>query len=181
MRNEAMDAFVERVRAASDIVAVVSSYVALKRKGNRYWGCCPFHHENTPSFSVVPEQGFFYCFGCHVGGNVFKFLSLIENVSYFEAIKLQAEKLHIPLPQRERSAAEIARDRKIEELYRVHELAQAFFHNCLTKTHYGEAAKAYLAGLCAARLGQARRRFSKARRESCAFGRERPDREASAE
>ena len=146
MRNEAMDAFVERVRTDSDIVSVVSSYVTLKKKGNRYWGCCPFHHENTPSFSVVPEQGFFYCFGCHVGGNVFKFLSLIENVSYFEAIKLQAEKLHIPLPQRERSAAEIARDRKIEELYRVHELAQAFFHNCLTKTHYGEAAKAYLAG-----------------------------------
>ena len=54
-----MDAFVERVRADSDIVAVVSSYVALKKKGNRYWGCCPFHHENTPSFSVVPEQGFF--------------------------------------------------------------------------------------------------------------------------
>ena len=146
MRNEAMDAFVERVRADSDIVAVVSSYVALKRKGNRYWGCCPFHHENTPSFSVVPEQGFFYCFGCHVGGNVFKFLSLIENISYFEAIKLQAEKLNIPLPERERSAAEIARDKKAEDLRRVHEMAQTFFHNCLTKTHYGEAAKAYLAG-----------------------------------
>lgn len=141
-----MDAFVERVRADSDIVAVVSSYVALKKKGNRYWGCCPFHHENTPSFSVVPEQGFFYCFGCHVGGNVFKFLSLIENISYFEAIKLQAENLHIPLPQRERSAAEVAHDKKVEELRRVHEMAQTFFHNCLTKTHYGEAAKAYLAG-----------------------------------
>ena len=97
-----MDAFVERVRADSDIVAVVSSYVALKKKGNRYWGCCPFHHENTPSFSVVPEQGFFYCFGCHVGGNVFKFLSLIENIPYFEAIKLQAERLNIPLPEREK-------------------------------------------------------------------------------
>lgn len=141
-----MDAFVERVHADSDIVSVVSSYVALKRKGNRYWGCCPFHHENTPSFSVVPEQGFFYCFGCHVGGNVFKFLSLIENISYFDAIKLQAEKLNIPLPQRERSAAELARDKKAEELRRVHEMAQTFFHNCLTKTHYGEAAKAYLAG-----------------------------------
>ena len=146
MRNEAMDAFVERVRADSDIVAVVSSYVALKKKGNRYWGCCPFHHENTPSFSVVPEQGFFYCFGCHVGGNVFKFLSLIENIPYFDAIKWQAEKLNIPLPQRERSASQMARDKKIEELRRVHEMAQAFFHNCLTKMHYGDAAKAYLAG-----------------------------------
>ena len=141
-----MDAFVERVRADSDIVAVVSSYVTLKKKGNRYWGCCPFHHENTPSFSVVPEQGFFYCFGCHVGGNVFKFLALIENIPYFEAIKMQAEKLNVPLPQRERSAAEIARDKKVMELRRVHEMAQTFFHNCLIKTHYGEAAKAYLAG-----------------------------------
>lgn len=85
MRSEAMDEFVERVRSESDILNVVASYVPLKRKGNRYWGCCPFHQEKTPSFSVVPDQGFFYCFGCHVGGNVFKFLSLIENVSYFEA------------------------------------------------------------------------------------------------
>ena len=90
MRNEDMDEFVERVRSQSDILTVVSAYVPMKKKGNRYWGCCPFHQEKTPSFSVVPDKGFFYCFGCHVGGNVFKFLSLVENVSYFEAIKLQA-------------------------------------------------------------------------------------------
>ena len=146
MKNEALDAFVERVRSEADIVSVVSSYVALKKKGNRYWGCCPFHHENTPSFSVVPEQGFFYCFGCHAGGNVFKFLSLIENISYFEAIKFQAEKLNIPLPARERTPAQIAHDEKVEALRRVHEMAQAFFHNCLTKTRYGAPAKAYLMG-----------------------------------
>ena len=70
---------------------------------NRYWGCCPFHHEKTASFSVVPDKGFFYCFGCHAGGNAFKFISLIENISYFDAIKLQAEKLGIPLPERKRS------------------------------------------------------------------------------
>ena len=99
MDNAEMDAFVERVEQGSDIVDVVSQYVTLKRKGNRFWGCCPFHQERTPSFSVVPDKGFFYCFGCHAGGNVFKFLSLIENVSYFEAIKLQAEKLGIPMPE----------------------------------------------------------------------------------
>ena len=59
MRNELLDEFVERVRAESDILAVVSSYVSMKRKGNRYWGCCPFHQENTPSFSVVPTRAFF--------------------------------------------------------------------------------------------------------------------------
>ena len=75
MRSEKMDEFVEQVRSQSDIVQVVQSYVPLKRKGNRYWGCCPFHSEQTPSFSVVPDKGFFYCFGCHAGGNVFKFVS----------------------------------------------------------------------------------------------------------
>lgn len=145
MRDSSLDEFVERVRAESDILSVVSAYVPMKRKGNRYWGCCPFHHENTPSFSVVPDQGFFYCFGCHAGGNVFKFLSLIENVTYFEAIRLQAEKLGIPMPQKEKSEHELARDRHLDSLRKVNELAVNFFHNCLTMTGYGKAAKAYLA------------------------------------
>ena len=68
MSGRLTDEFVERVRSESDIVSVVSGYVPMKKKGNRYWGCCPFHQENTPSFSVVPDQGFFYCFGCHAGG-----------------------------------------------------------------------------------------------------------------
>lgn len=92
------DDFVEQVRSSSDILSVISSYVHLKKRGNRYWGCCPFHNEKTPSFSVVPQQGFFYCFGCHAGGNLFKFISLIENISYYEAIKLQAQRLNIPIP-----------------------------------------------------------------------------------
>ena len=64
MHSEAMDAFVAQVDAQTDILQVVQSYVPMKRRGNRYWGCCPFHHEKTPSFSVVPDKGFFYCFGC---------------------------------------------------------------------------------------------------------------------
>lgn len=67
MRNAAMTDFIERVKEASDIVSVVSAYVPLKRKGNNYWGCCPFHQEKTPSFSVNGEKGFFYCSGCHAG------------------------------------------------------------------------------------------------------------------
>ncbi|MDY6268113.1 MAG: DNA primase [Selenomonadaceae bacterium] len=146
MDHADMDAFVERVEQSSDIVDVVSQYVTLKRKGNRFWGCCPFHQERTPSFSVVPDKGFFYCFGCHAGGNVFKFLSLIENVSYFEAIKLQAEKLGIPMPERHRSEAEKAREQRLKDLLKVNEMARTFFHNCLTMTHMGEVGKAYFAG-----------------------------------
>lgn len=146
MRNAAMDDFVAQVQAASDILSVVASYVPLKRKGNRHWGCCPFHQEKTPSFSVVPDEGFFYCFGCHAGGNVFKFLSLIENISYFEAIKMQAEKLHIPLPDKAKTGAELAREQKLRDMYKVLEMAREFFHSCLVNTPYGQPGLAYLSG-----------------------------------
>ena len=141
-----MDAFVERVSEQTDILRIVQGYVPLKRRGNRYWGCCPFHQEKTASFSVLPDKGFFYCFGCHAGGNAFKFISLIENISYFDAIKLQAEKLGIPLPERKRSPQEVAREREIQDLRKVNELARDFFHNCLTMTRMGERGKAYFAG-----------------------------------
>lgn len=140
-----MEAFVERVGEQTDILRIVQGYVPLKRRGNRYWGCCPFHQEKTASFSVLPDKGFFYCFGCHAGGNAFKFISLIENISYFDAIKLQAEKLGIPLPERKRSPQEVARDREIQDLRKVNELARDFFHNCLTMTRMGERGKAYFA------------------------------------
>ena len=140
-----MDAFVERVSEQTDILRIVQGYVPLKRRGNRYWGCCPFHQEKTASFSVLPDKGFFYCFGCHAGGNAFKFISLIENISYFDAIKLQAEKLGIPLPERRRSPQEVAREREIQDLRKVNELARDFFHNCLTMTRMGERGKAYFA------------------------------------
>ena len=141
-----MEAFVERVSEQTDILRIVQGYVPLKRRGNRYWGCCPFHQEKTASFSVLPDKGFFYCFGCHAGGNAFKFISLIENISYFDAIKLQAEKLGIPLPERKRSPQEVAREREIQDLRKVTALARDFFPHCLTMTRMGERGKAYFAG-----------------------------------
>ena len=146
MRSAEMDAFVARVRDASDILSVVASYVPLKKKGGNYWGCCPFHSEKTPSFSVAPEKGFFYCFGCHAGGNVFKFISMIENISYFDAIRSQAEKLGIPMPDREKSEKDVEKERKIADLQRMMEMAKSFFHNCLVKTKYGTAGLQYFAG-----------------------------------
>lgn len=137
------DEFVERVRSESDLVSVISTYVPLKRKGKQFWGCCPFHNEKTPSFAVTPDKGFFYCFGCHAGGDVFKFISMIESLSYREAIIFQAEKLNIPLPERERTPEEIAREEKLKKLREAHELAGKFFHNCLTMTKYGAPGLAY--------------------------------------
>lgn len=138
--------FVEQVLTSSDIVVVVSEYVSLKKKGTKYWGCCPFHNEKTPSFSVSPDKGLFYCFGCQVGGNVASFISKYENISWFEAIKLLAQKANIPLPEKEKTSEEIAREKEMHRLWNVQDLAKDFFYACLTKTNYGIEAKNYLFG-----------------------------------
>ncbi|SFL32645.1 DNA primase [Pelosinus propionicus DSM 13327] len=144
MKDGIYDEFIDRLRSESDIVSILSDYVPLKKKGKNYWGCCPFHHENTPSFSVTPDKGFFYCFGCQSGGNVFNFLMKIENISFFDAVKILAQKMNIPLPEKEKSSRELARERENSKLYRVNEMAREFFYACLTKTVYGKKAREYL-------------------------------------
>ena len=145
MNSTEMDDFVNRVRERSDIYAVVSRYLQLNFKGGRYWACCPFHEEKTPSFSVAPDKGLFYCFGCHAGGNVFKFISMIENISYFDAVKLQAERLGIELPSRQKSPEEIRAEQERNSMLKITSLAQEFYHHCLTKTAQGETGRKYLA------------------------------------
>ena len=144
LKNTLYDEFIDRVRAESDIVSVVSEYVSLQKKGKNFWGCCPFHHEKTPSFSVAPDKGFFYCFGCQSGGDVFQFLMKTDQISFMEAVSKIAQQLHIPLPEKEKSAAELKREKEISNIYRINEMARDFFYNCLTKTGYGKAAMQYL-------------------------------------
>ena len=83
--------FVDKVRASADIVRIISGYVSLKKKGDRYWGCCLFHNQKTPSFSAKPDHGFFYCFVCHAGVHVFKIISVYENLPNFHAVARVAE------------------------------------------------------------------------------------------
>jgi DNA primase len=75
-----------------DITEVVGGYVTLTKKGGRYWGLCPFHNEKTPSFSVTPDKGVFYCFGCHKGGSVLTFIMEMEKMTFLEAVELAARK-----------------------------------------------------------------------------------------
>ncbi|VBB06069.1 zinc finger chc2-type [Lucifera butyrica] len=145
MKDVQYEDLIERLRAEGDIVNIISDYVPLKKRGKNFWGCCPFHHENTPSFSVTPDKGFFYCFGCHTGGNIFSFLMKIENVGFMEAVKILANKMNIPLPEKEKSAYEREREKEIASLFQANELARNFFHSCLTKTDYGINARNYLA------------------------------------
>ena len=129
--------FIEKVQQANDIVSVISDYVTLKRRGRNFWACCPFHNEKTASFSVSPDKGFYYCFGCHASGNVFKFLMQKENLTFVEAVTRLAERAHIALPEVEK------RDRLRHRLFEINEMAGNFFHNCLVKTRYGEAGLDY--------------------------------------
>lgn len=144
MRDERYQAWLERIKADSDIVSVISGYTKLDRRGRTYWGCCPFHQEKTPSFSVSPEKGLFYCFGCQAGGDVVSFLMKVNNLTFMEAAKKLSEQLHIPVPERERTPREQAREKQLAKIREANELAARFFHACLEKTAQGQSMKRYL-------------------------------------
>lgn len=90
---------INEIKYRNDIENVISPYVNLKRRGKNLVGLCPFHNEKTPSFTVYPENGSFYCYGCGIGGDVFSFVRQIENLDYIEAVKLLAERSGVVLPQ----------------------------------------------------------------------------------
>lgn len=135
--------FLQKVRDNTNILDVVGSYVSLKKKGKRYWACCPFHQEKTPSFSVSPEDGLYYCFGCHAGGDVFSFVEKMENLSFTEAVERLAEAAHLELTRAEVSPEEKRRKQFNDELYHAMELAVVYFHNCLRRTNMGKPGLAY--------------------------------------
>ena len=138
--------FKEQVRSTADIVEVISSYVPLKKRGQNFWGCCPFHGEKTPSFSVNPGKNMFYCFGCHEGGDIFKFIMKIENCGFMDAMKLLAGRYGIAVPEKQKTAAEIKREKQRERIYDTNATACRFYQACLLNTDYGKPALNYLAG-----------------------------------
>jgi len=125
--------FIDDLRLQANIVQVVQEYVPLKKAGNAYKGLCPFHSEKTPSFHVNPDKGFFHCFGCNVGGNVFKFLELHEKVSFPEAVRLLAQKVGMSVPETvDGDAADAKRDAQLREaLQKIHEIAAEYFREQL--------------------------------------------------
>ena len=121
--------FIDDLRHQANIVQVVQEYVPLRRAGSTYKGNCPFHSEKTPSFHVNLDKGFFHCFGCGVGGDVFKFLELHEKVTFPEAVRLLAQKLGVSLPELAEDGGDDARrDAAMREaLLKIHEVAAANF------------------------------------------------------
>jgi len=139
--------FKDIVKQQADIVRVVGDYVKLRPAGaQRYSGLCPFHNENTPSFSVHATLQFFHCFGCGVSGDVFTFIQEIENVTFPEAVRAVAQKLGIALPKASFNSPAEAEEAKLRTvLLEVHERAVAFFQECLRRPE-GAHAREYLAG-----------------------------------
>ena len=135
--------WLDELRSRTDIVQLVSGYVALNKKGRKYWGLCPFHGEKTPSFSVDGEHQLYYCFGCKAGGNVFHFYMEMEHCSFNEAVSELAERAHMPLPEMERDEDYERRRTQRERLLAANKEAARFYHETLF-TPEGAASLDYL-------------------------------------
>lgn len=123
--------FIDDLKHHADIVVVIQDYVSLKKAGATYKGLCPFHGERTPSFHVNRDKGFFHCFGCGAGGDVFKFLELHEKIGFLDAVKQLAQRFGLPLPEPEQSDEQRASATERESLLRAHEAAAAWFRQQL--------------------------------------------------
>ena len=95
----------ERVRQATDLVQLVSETVVLRPRGNDFWGCCPFHHEKSPSFHVTPSTGLWHCFGCNSGGDVFDYVMRREGLDFLDAVRYLADRAHIDIDDAPRGGA----------------------------------------------------------------------------
>ena len=138
---------IDNVREANNIVDVIGTYVPLKKKGSTYFGPCPFHSEKTPSFSVTNtnDKHMYYCFGCHVGGDVISFIMKYENISYVEAIQMLAERAGIALPVPDYSKEKAERERKRQQVFEINRLAGTYFFRLL-KSDRGSTGLNYLKG-----------------------------------
>ena len=121
-------AFLDELTARNPIEDVVGQYVTLKRSGSNLFGLCPFHGEKTASFSVAPDKGIYYCFGCHKGGSVINFQMEIEGLSYPDAVRSLAKRVGLEVPEDEQYQS---RYRQQERLWALHKEAARFFHSQL--------------------------------------------------
>jgi DNA primase len=137
-------ATLERIRAASDIVDVVGSYLPLKRAGANFVALCPFHKEKTPSFNVNPHKQIFHCFGCHKGGDVFTFVKEYENIGFVDAVRRLAERAKIPIEFGQNAGEQQSRHLK-DQLLQIHDQIAQRWQNCLLNEAAGQMARDYLA------------------------------------
>ena len=146
------DEEVAQVRAATDIVALISEHAALKKVGRRWSGLCPFHTEKTPSFSVNAEEGFYYCFGCQESGDAITFVRAMEHLDFVDAVRLLADRAGITLHEDQ----EMGRDHKRRsELLQAMERAVEWYHERLLRSPDAGPARDYLRSRGLRRRGRA--------------------------
>jgi len=132
---------IEQIRTSADIVDVISNTVQLRKRGNNFIGLCPFHNEKTPSFTVSQDKQIFHCFGCHAGGNVFKFLMEYKKISFVESVQEIAADLGITIEyENQRSEAEQS---ETEILFDINTSVAKFFSDNLLKEEEGNIARKY--------------------------------------
>ena len=137
-------ATLERVRAASDIVDVIGSYLPLKRAGANFTALCPFHKEKSPSFNVNPSRQIFHCFGCHKGGDVFTFVKEYESIDFPEAVKRLADRAKIPIETE--AGGDQSQTRHLKDtLLQIHEQIAQRWQNALANEASGQIGRDYLA------------------------------------
>jgi len=137
---------IAEIKNAADILDIVSETVALKKAGQNHLGLCPFHSEKTPSFTVSPAKQIFHCFGCGAGGNVFRFLMKHQGLSFPEAVRVGGNRYGIEVPDRRMSPEQKRQYSEKEKLYRINELAMAYFRATLHNAQTGQKAMTYLLG-----------------------------------
>lgn len=139
---------IEKVRESTDIVSLIGDYTNLTRRGSQYWGCCPFHNEKTPSFTVDSVKKFYHCFGCGVGGDAIKFVMEMESLSYPEAISELARKNNIEIVYESGGNGEWKKERDddLDTVREVYDRIASTFHFLLTQNQMGHAALEYVKG-----------------------------------
>ena len=138
---------IEQIRSQSDIVDVISDYMQLTKRGRNWFGLCPFHGEQTPSFSVSQDKQIFHCFGCGAGGNSITFVMDIEQVSFPDALVKLSQRAGIPLEMEvstDQNTANNSFSKKEEQMREAHTFALEFYHHILMNTEDGEPALNYL-------------------------------------
>ena len=133
--------WLEELKSKSNIVDVIGRYIPLTRKGRSFWGCCPFHHEKTPSFKADDDKQLFYCFGCRASGNVITFIEKIENVDFLDAVKHLAEKAGMQLPSMKSDAEVAVVKEKRDRIYKTLKEAAVYYNGNLSKPAGGTAKK----------------------------------------
>src|SRR5687768_1458511 len=136
-------ATLEQIRAANDIVDVISAVVPLKRAGVSFTALCPFHRERSPSFHVNPRKQTFHCFGCHKGGDVFTFIREYETLDFPEAVKRLADRAHIPLEFEKDPQYQEERFLK-DKLLEINEQITTRWHHNLLNDATAQKARDYL-------------------------------------